>query len=189
MSDVAIRIARADDAPAMAAIYAPIVRQTHISFETEPPDGAEMARRLQATLATHPWLAAQSGGAVIGYAYARAHRARAAYRWSVDVTIYLGEAARRRGVGRALYLALFELLRRQGFRSAFAGVALPNDASVGLHEALGFEPVGVYRDVGFKLGAWRDVGWWRLGLSDSAQAPSEPAAFADLVPGLPAWLG
>ena len=184
-----IRIARADDAAQVAAIYAPIVRDTFISFETEAPDAAEMARRIETTLATHPWIVAEQDGGVIAYAYGSAHRARSAYRWSVDVTVYLAEAARGQGLGRRLYGVLLPLLARQGFRSAFAGVALPNAASVGLHEAVGFEPIGVYRDVGFKLGGWRDVGWWRLGLDESAGKPDEPVPFRDLAPGLPAVLG
>lgn len=175
-----IRVARADDAAAIAAIYAPIVRDTFISFETEPPDPAEMARRIAATLPRFPWLVAEQAGGVAGYAYAGPHRARAAYRWSVDVTVYVAADARRRGVARALYGSLFAILRRQGFRSAFAGIALPNPASQALHEAMGFAPVGIYRDVGYRQGAWRDVGWWRLGLSQEDGEPCEPCAFADL---------
>jgi L-amino acid N-acyltransferase YncA len=174
---VAVRVARVQDAEAVAAIYAPIVRDTFISFETEAPDAAEMARRIGATLATHPWLVAQdASGEVLGYAYASKHQERGAYRWSVNVTAYLAESARGQGLGRRLYSVLLPLLRRQGFRSAFAGIALPNGASVGLHEAMGFEALGVYRDVGFKLGAWRDVGWWRLALSQDDGPPAEPVA-------------
>ena len=181
MSDeTVIRIARPSDAEAIAAIYAPIVRDTAISFETEPPDAGEMARRIEATLETHPWLTAERDGAVAGYAYASQHRTRAAYRWSVDVTVYVAEQARRAGVGSALYTPLFEILRRQGFRSAFAGITQPNAGSVSLHEALGFTPVGVYRDVGFKLGAWRDVGWWGLALGHAPGQPGEPIPFAQL---------
>jgi L-amino acid N-acyltransferase YncA len=179
-----IRVAAAADAPRIAQIYAPIVRDTFISFETEPPDAAEIARRIAATLPTHPWLVAEHlDTGVIGYAYASRHQERAAYRWSANVTVYLDEAARGRGLGRRLYAVLVDLLRRQGFRSLFAGIALPNPASVALHEAVGFEPLGVYRDVGFKLGAWRDVGWWRLGLADGDGAAAEPVAFTDLDPG------
>jgi L-amino acid N-acyltransferase YncA len=175
-----VRVAETADAPAFAAIYAPIVTDTVISFETEPPSPEEMAGRIARTLADYPWLAAVRDGQVAGYAYASQHRSRAAYRWSVDVTVYVAEPARRCGVGAVLYTALNDILRRQGFRSAFAGIALPNPGSIGLHEAMGFEPVGVYRDVGFKLGAWRDVGWWRLGLSAGDETPIEPVAFRDL---------
>jgi phosphinothricin acetyltransferase len=176
--DVTLRVAEPHDAPAIAAIYAPIVRDTAISFEVEPPSPAEMATRIEATLVSHPWLVAVRDGAVAGYAYAGAHQQRAAYRWSANVTVYVAADARGGGVGRRLYAALIAILRQQGFRSAFAGITLPNPASVGLHEAVGFSPLGVYRDVGFKLGAWRDVGWWRLGLSDDQGAPAEPAPFA-----------
>jgi L-amino acid N-acyltransferase YncA len=175
-----IRTARGGDAGAFAEIYAPIVRDTFISFETEPPDAEEMARRIAGTLPTHPWLTAERDGEVLGYAYAGAHRARAAYRWSADVTVYLAASARRAGVGRALYGELISILKRQRLRSAFAGIALPNDASVGLHEAMGFEPLGVYRDVGFKLGGWRDVGWWRLTLDATTAPPDEPIPFGQL---------
>ncbi len=175
--DPALRAADPRDAAALAAIYAPIVRDTIISFETDPPGDNEMARRIAETLKTYPWLVAERGGAVVGYAYASPHRQRDAYRWSVDVTAYVDARARRSGVGRALYGGLLAVLRAQGFRSAFAGVALPNPQSVGLHEAMGFAPVGVYRDVGFKLGGWRDVGWWRAALSQGDQPPSEPIPF------------
>jgi len=154
------------------------VRETAISFEIEPPSAEDMAGRMEATLASHPWLVAVRAGDVVGYAYAGQHQQRAAYRWSVNVTAYIDGGARRAGVGTRLYAALIPILRAQGFRSAFAGVTLPNDASVGLHEAVGFKPLGVYEDVGFKLGAWRDVGWWRLPLSESAEAPAEPVPFA-----------
>ncbi|HEX3700288.1 MAG TPA: arsinothricin resistance N-acetyltransferase ArsN1 family B [Phenylobacterium sp.] len=176
-----IRAATSADAVGIAAIYAPIVEQTFISFETEPPTAAEMARRVETTIRTHPWLVFEIDGAVAAYAYAGPHRSRAAYRWSVDVTVYIAEHARRRGVGRSLYLELFDILRRQGFHMAFAGIALPNPGSVGLHEAMGFAPIGLYRDVGHKLGAWRDVGWWALELQAAAD-PVEPIPFSALEP-------
>ncbi len=175
-----IRVAQPSDADAVAAIYAPIVRDTAITFEVEPPTSQDMAGRIAATLPTHPWLVAEQDGRVVGYAYAGKHRERAAYRWSVDVSAYVDAQARREGVGRALYEKLIAILKQQGFHAAFAGIALPNDASVGLHEAVGFTPVGIYKDVGFKLGQWRDTGWWRLALSDDARAPAEPLAFAAL---------
>jgi phosphinothricin acetyltransferase len=156
------------------------VRDTFISFETEPPSALTMAERIDATQRRHPWLVATAGDEVTGYAYASDHRPRDAYRWSVDVTAYVAEAARGKGVGRRLYNSLIPMLRAQGFRGAFAGIALPNDASVGLHEAAGFQALGLYKDVGFKLGAWRDVGWWRLELSNDGAQPSEPMTFPQL---------
>ena len=180
MFEGTIRVATISDADALAAIYAPIVRDTTISFETEPPSADEMARRVAVTLPTHPWLVAEQQGEVVGYAYAGRHRDRAAYRWSVDVSAYVDANARRSGVGRALYQRLFVLLRCQGFHAAFAGIALPNSASVALHEGAGFKPVGIYKEVGFKHGKWHDVGWWRLGLSSDTGTPMEPIVFAAL---------
>lgn len=168
-----IRLARTDDAAAIAAIYAPYVLDTTISFEEDPPTAAQMAERIVATQATCPFILLEDQGEVVGYAYAGPHRARAAYRWSVDVTVYVAGHAHRRGVGRALYADLLDRLVKQGFHSAFAGIALPNDKSVGLHEALGFEHLGTYREVGFKFGRWHDVGWWRRPLNDGLPA-SDP---------------
>jgi phosphinothricin acetyltransferase len=173
-----IRVAMPADAEAVAGIYDPIVRDTAISFETVPPTPEAMAGRISRTLTTHPWLVAERDGQVVGFAYAGLHRERAAYRWSVDATVYVGAEARGAGIGRALYKPLFQILRAQNFRSVYAGIVLPNAASVGLHEAMGFTPLGVYKNVGFKQGAWRDIGWWQLDLSGSADAPQEPAPFA-----------
>ncbi|MFI4981373.1 MAG: arsinothricin resistance N-acetyltransferase ArsN1 family B [Nevskiales bacterium] len=174
---IRIREAQARDATMIAAIYAPYVRDTTVSFEVEPPAPEEMGRRLAAIGARYPWLVAEQGGRVIGYAYAGEHRSRAAYRWDVDVAVYLAADAHRRGVGRRLYLALFEVLRRLGHVNAYAGIALPNDASVGLHETLGFVPVGIYRQVGYKHGGWHDVGWWALALQAPPSNPAEPMPF------------
>jgi L-amino acid N-acyltransferase YncA len=177
---ISLRPAERRDAEAIAAIYAPVVRDTVFSFETVPPSAEIMAERIEATQRRHPWLVATVGDEVTGYAYASEHRQRAAYQWSVDVTVYVAEIARGKGVGRRLYGGLLPMLRTQGFRGAFAGIALPNDASVGLHEAVGFQSLGVYKDVGFKLGAWRDVGWWRLALASGDTPPSEPMTFQQL---------
>ncbi|HVN83584.1 MAG TPA: arsinothricin resistance N-acetyltransferase ArsN1 family B [Candidatus Binatia bacterium] len=173
-----IRLAAADDAAAIQAIYAPIVRDTAISFEVDPPSVDEMRRRIDKTIVRWPWLVCERDGEVCGYVYASQHRERAAYRWSVDVTVYIHERARRCGVGRALYTSLFKLLALQGYANAYAGITLPNAGSVGLHERLGFTPVGVYRTVGYKLGAWHDVGWWQLGVQAAATAPEPPLDLA-----------
>ncbi|HYF28340.1 MAG TPA: GNAT family N-acetyltransferase [Baekduia sp.] len=162
----------AADGAACAAIYAPSVQDGVASFEAVPPGPEEMAERIASAAAQHAFLVCEdAGGRVAGFASAVPHRQRAAYRWSVDVAIYVGAGDRREGTGRALYEALFGLLRRQGLRWACAGITLPNEASVGLHEALGFQPVGIYREIGFKHGAWRDVGWWQLELTPAGDGP------------------
>ena len=171
-----IRHAEPDrDAAACAAIYAPSVTDGVASLEERAPEAHEMADRIRIISRTHPWLVAEIDGEVAGYAYGSLHHERAAYRWTADVTVYISAAHQRRGVGRALYGALFGLLERQGFHEVCAGVTLPNDASVGLHEALGFRPVGVYRDVAFKFGRWYSVGWWQMSLRPrpDGTAPAE----------------
>jgi len=163
------------DAAGCAAIYAPHVEASATSFEERAPSAEEMAGRIERTSATHPWLVAKRAGELLGYAYACAHRERPAYRWAADVSVYVADSHRRRGIGRALYGELIERLRLQRFRVACAGITLPSEASVQLHERLGFEPVGVYRGIGWKAGAWRDVGWWQLELApDSDEPPAEP---------------
>jgi phosphinothricin acetyltransferase len=174
-----IRLAGPGDAAQVAAIYAPHVTGASTSFEYAPPDAAEMAARIASTLAHMPYLVLETGSEVLGFAYASKHRERAAYQWSVDVSVYVRPDAHRRGVGRALYESLFALLRLQGFYAAHAGITLPNPASVGLHEALGFRPVGVYRSVGFKRGAWHDVGWWQLPLRERTGTPDPPRSLAE----------
>lgn len=175
-----IRTATPEDAAEIAAIYAPIVRDTVISFETTPPDETEMAARIAKTLVDYPWLVGMIDGRVAGYVYAGQHRARAAYRWSCDVTVYVHDDFRRRGVGSALYRALFDILKRQQFHVAWAGITLPNPGSVAVHEAVGFEHIGTYREVGHKFGAWRDVGWWRRPIGNPDREPREPVAFSNL---------
>src|SRR5262245_39478674 len=157
-----IRLARESDADALAAIYGPIVESTAISFETIVPDAHEMARRVNETLRSHPWLICDLDSRVIGYAYATKHRLRGAYQWSVDTSVYTDGRYRRQGVGQGLYRSLVGILAAQGFFNAYAGIALPNPASVALHESVGFRALGVYRRVGYKLGRWHDVGWWQL---------------------------
>ncbi|HZE04956.1 MAG TPA: arsinothricin resistance N-acetyltransferase ArsN1 family B [Solirubrobacteraceae bacterium] len=163
------------DAAACAAIYAPSVTAGVASLEERAPDAHELADRIRIIQRTHPWLVAEIDGEIAGYVYASRHRERAAYRWSADVTVYIADGRQRRGIGRALYEALFELLIRQGIYEACAGITLPNDASVGLHESLGFVPVGVYRDIAYKFGTWRSVGWWQKTLRDrrDGEVPDE----------------
>jgi phosphinothricin acetyltransferase len=175
-SQAFIRAADPDrDAAACAAIYAPHVEGSAVSFEERAPDAAELAARIRRLSATHPWLVADLGEEVVGYAYACAHRERPAYRWAADVSVYVAADRVGQGIGRRLYTELFERLRRQRFRLACAGITLPNPASVALHESLGFALVGVSRGIGWKQGAWRDVGWWQLELAPAGdQRPREP---------------
>lgn len=174
-----VRQARDGDAAACAAIYAPYVRETTISFETEPPSVAVMAQRIVSARRSHGWLVLVDDGRVVGYAYGGPYKERPAYRWSVEVSVYLERGHRRRGGGRMLYQALFAHLADRGFRTAVAGMTLPNDASAGLHAALGFEPIGVLRRIGWKHGAWHDVAWLQrpIGPPDpgpAGEVPPEP---------------
>ncbi|HSQ99335.1 MAG TPA: GNAT family N-acetyltransferase [Sphingomicrobium sp.] len=177
---VIIRAAMAADSVSIAAIYRPYVVGSRISFEEEAPDPQEIARRLASPL--HPWLVAEEDGRVLGYASTSPMRGRRAYRWSVETGIYLDEAAQGRGIGRQLLAAHLDLLERQGFVTAIAGIALPNPASVALHEKLGFRLSGVERGVGFKLGEWVDVGRWQRDLAARTGTPGEPLAWSSLSP-------
>ncbi len=161
-----IRLARAEDAAGVLEIYAPIVRSSPTSFELEPPTCEVMAQRMRQTLTWHPWLVLESErpGSLAGYAYASVFRARPAYRWTTEVSVYVHEEARGRGVARALYAALFRVLARQGLRTVIGGISLPNPASVRLHESMGFRPVGRFEHVGYKFDAWHTVGFWSLDL-------------------------
>lgn len=156
-----VRPALASDAESCRAIYAPYVTDSWISFEDSVPGVAEMAQRIADYGQSHGWLVADADGGVAGYAYGSPHRTRGAYRTSCDVAVYVDPAFARRGVGKLLYGALLPLLLGKGYHAAFAGIALPNSASIALHQACGFTPVGIYREVGWKLGGWRDVGWWQ----------------------------
>lgn len=180
---IALRPARAEDAAAIAAIYAPHVLAGIASFETEAPDAAAIARRMAAAGGRYPWLVATAdpaAGDVLAFAYASASSDRPAYRWTVETTIYVADAAQHRGAGRQLYAALLATLRAQGFTQAIARIALPNNASIALHEALGFHPAGVLRAVGWKGGRWIDVGQWQCEVAQPATPPGEARPFADV---------
>jgi L-amino acid N-acyltransferase YncA len=179
--DVLVRLADPDrDGAAVAAIYRPSVEGGLASFEEVAPDSGEMAGRIRATLERTPWLVAEEEGRVIGYAYAGTHHDRPGYRWAVNISVYVADAARGRGVGRRLYDELLAILARQGFVNVYAGITLPNPASVALHEGLGMRRIGVYERVGFKMGAWRDVAWYGLRLADPAGVPPEPIPLPEL---------
>ncbi len=169
-----LRSAAPADAAAIQTIYAPYVRDTCISFETEPPSIEEMRLRIEKILPRWPWLVCEEEGKVVAYAYAGEHRSRAAFRWAVEVAVYVRQDQHRRGHGRRLYARLLSLLRQQGFYHAYAAIYVPNPASVALHEAVGFQPCARFPKIGFKLGEWRDVGWWHLALQPLPPAPAEP---------------
>ena len=172
MSRVVLRDATPGDAAAVLAIYAPYVEETAISFERVPPDVATMRERIAQRLASHAWLVAERGGRLVGYAYAGPFAVRAAYRLAAEVSVYVDREAGRGGIGRALYEALIDRLRERGMHTAIGIIALPNEASVALHERLGFRHVGTFREIGAKFGRWHDVGWWQLMLGEDA-APGD----------------
>lgn len=161
------------DAEAIAAIYAPFALHTAVTFDETPPSSVDFAARIAQLLQTHAYLVAEDELGVAGYAYGGSHRERAAYRWTTEVSVYLHERARRQGLGRALYGRLLPALAARNYCLALAGITLPNDASVALHEACGFTPVGVYRGIGWKAGAWRDVAWYQKRLAPGDRGPAE----------------
>ncbi|MCI0334486.1 MAG: N-acetyltransferase family protein [Planctomycetes bacterium] len=181
---VEIRVATPQDARGILAIYAPFCTSSHVSFEVVPPTEEQMRERVARITRKYPWLIGEVDGEVDGevggYVYASQHRERAAYRWAVDVAVYVAESQQRRNLGRALYSTLFAILREQGYFQAYAGIALPNAGSVGLHEAVGFQPVTVFPNVGYKLGRWLDVGWWQLQLRSEIDNPPDPRPFREI---------
>lgn len=174
-----VRVATVGDAEAIANIYAPIVEETHLSFETTPPSTDEIAARIRNTLERFPWIVFEDDGAVVGYSYAGVHNDRPAYQWGADVSVYVSANARREGIARRLYQSLFDLLRGQGYYSVYAVIALPNPPSVALHETLGFEQVGIYEQAGYKCGEWHDVGHWERSIQPRESDPLPPIPFAE----------
>jgi L-amino acid N-acyltransferase YncA len=168
------RAATSDDAAAIADIYAPFVSQSAVSFETEPPDEAAMRARIEAGGGLYPWLVGEEDRTILGYAYAARFRDRPAYRFTVETSVYLRADAAGRGFGRRLYEPLLAMLEAQGFTQAIAAITLPNEASIRLHERLGFETAGTYRQVGWKFGVWHDVGLWQRALAKAGSPPVEP---------------
>lgn len=178
-----LRIAEARDASRIAEIYRPYVEETSITFEEEAPSAADMEGRIAKVGASYPWLVAEEDGEVLGYAYASKHRERAAYRWSLETSIYIERESRGRGLGCALYGALIPILREMGIESLYGGITLPNPRSVAIHARFGFEPLCTFARVGFKRGAWHDVGWMALrlrGAEAAGAAPQEPIPFPEL---------
>lgn len=171
---VTVRFVEPSDAAAIRAIYAPYCESTYVSFEIVAPSIAEMTNRIRRISSRYPWLVCDVDGELVGYVYASQHGERAAYRWAVDVAVYVDARFQRCGIGRGLYTALFSVLQEQGYFKAYAGITLPNEKSVGLHEAVGFRQAGVFPHVGYKLGKWLDVGWWQRELQPEATLPDEP---------------
>jgi L-amino acid N-acyltransferase YncA len=181
-----IRLATPDDAEDILRIYGPICAESAITFDVTPPPVDVLRDDIARVTREFPWLIFERDGVVAGYAYASRHRDRLAYQWAVTISIYLDPAHHRQGIGRRLYKALLALLELQGFYTAYAGITMPNDPSVGLHESFGFKLIGFYTDVGFKLGKWLDVGWWGLALRPPSEEPVPPAPLQELI-GTPAF--
>ncbi|MFN8291093.1 MAG: N-acetyltransferase family protein [Chitinophagaceae bacterium] len=177
---VIIRTAIPSDAAELLSIYRPYIENTSITFETETPSLDSFAQRIENYLRFFPWLVCEVNGRVAGYAYAARHRERTAYQWSVESSVYVHEDYLRAGVAAALYTALFEIMKRQGIRNVYAVINLPNDRSVAFHEKLGFRYFATYEQVGYKLGKWKNVGWWRLVINDFTAEPDAPINFSSL---------
>jgi len=180
---VSFRLATPDDAAACVALYAPYVRETSITFEYEVPTAADFRQRIETVLKLAPWLLAvetgPGGEKLLGYAYGGTWRTRVAYRWVVETAIYVDKGVRGRGIGKALYGALMDLLRLQGFCRALGGITIPNPESIALHEKLGFKFVGTFPSCGWKQGTWWDVGFWDLELQEQSGAMEETRSVAD----------
>ncbi len=175
-----IRIATPEDAAGILDIYAPYISNTSFTFETDIPSIEEFAARIKAYLINWPWLVAETNGKITGYAYASIHRERTAYQWSVESSVYIHDDFQMGGLGRVLYTTLFEILKRQGFNNMYAVINLPNDKSVAFHERLGFQYFATYEKVGYKLGKWKNVGWWRLSVNEYGDEPAAPIKFSEL---------
>ncbi|MFD2573804.1 arsinothricin resistance N-acetyltransferase ArsN1 family B [Spirosoma soli] len=176
-----IRFATPADTSQILAIYAPYIINSVITFEYEVPAVNDFAARMQTIQQQLPYLVAEVDGRILGYAYASKHRDRIAYQWSVDTSVYIHPDGQRQGIGRRLYTVLFDLLRRQGYYNAYAGITIPNPGSEALHRSFGFKPVGVYTNVGYKFDKWHDVIWLQLTLQPYASNPSDPVPIGDLV--------
>ena len=175
-----IRLATAQDSAGLLKIYGPFVENTAVSFECAVPEEAEFSKRINTVLEKLPWLVCEIGGEIVGYAYASMHKARAAYDWSVDTSVYVDPAHHGKHIGTALYTALFNLLRVQGYINAYAGITQPNAKSNGLHASFGFVPIGVYHHVGYKLGAWHDVKRLELTLCELPTNPARPKTMDEI---------
>lgn len=177
-----IRLATPEDAEHLLAIYGPFCEEdSPVSFESGAPTLYEMEQRIDKVLARYPWLVYEDEDVIAGYAYASSHGDRAGYRWSVDTSVYIKPEMHRRGIARSLYTSLLAILRLQGYVNAYAGISLPNSPSVALHAATGFQPVGIYRQVGYKGGTWHDVAWMQLQLQPRQSPPAEPTPLHTII--------
>lgn len=177
---ISIRIANPSDAKAILEIYGPYIKNTSLTFETEIPSERIFADRIEKYLQKWPWLVCEMDGVITGYAYASLYRERTAYQWSVECSVYIHDDFHQSGIGKALYASLFEILKRQGFNNVYAVINLPNDKSVAFHEKCGFTHFATYEKVGYKLGQWKNVGWWRLIINEFGHEPAAPVLFASL---------
>lgn len=184
MSAVEVRPARPEDASALLAIYGPYVRGTAISFEARVPGEEEFSRRIADGLERYPWIVCMIHDQVAGYVYAGKHREREAYQWCCESSVYIRDEHKGMGLGVALYGLLFQCLRMQGMKNVYAAITLPNEASVRLHEKCGFRQFATFENIGFKLGAWQNVGWWKLQLSEYDLKPPPPLRFSELEPAI-----
>jgi L-amino acid N-acyltransferase YncA len=175
-----IRLAQPGDAVGILSIYGPYIEKTSLTFETEIPGVEEFETRITTYLQNWPWLVCEKDGEITGYAYASRYRERTAYQWSVECSVYIHDDHHRTGIAKALYSALFDILRKQGYRNVYAVINLPNDQSVAFHEHCGFRYFATYEQVGYKLGKWKNVGWWRLVLNEFGDEPEAPIKFPDL---------
>lgn len=175
-----IRIASTDDSEPILKIYAPYIENTSYTFETEVPPVDSFKERISSYLQNWPWLVCEIDGVIAGYAYGSRHRERVAYQWSVESSVYVHDDYQRMGVARALYTALIDILKLQGFRNLYAVINLPNDKSVSFHEKSGFEYFATYKNVGYKLGRWKNVGWWQLQLNEYSMEPKPPVKFSEI---------
>jgi phosphinothricin acetyltransferase len=183
-----LRLATSADSKAILDIYAPYIQNTSFTFETEVPSLKEFSERITAYLNNWPWLVCEINGKIAGYAYATKYRERTAYQWCVESSIYIQDDFQKAGVGKSLYSALFEILKKQGFNNVYAVINLPNEKSVAFHEKLGFHYFATYEKVGYKLGKWKNVGWWGLSINEYVDEPAAPIKFSELdkefLPGL-----
>lgn len=175
-----IRVATARDAAAILQIYGPYITDTSYTFEIEIPTEESFAERINDYLHTYPWLVCEIDGVLAGYAYGSKHRERIAYQWSAECSVYVHDDFHREGVGTALYSALIEILKLQQFRNLYAVINLPNEKSVAFHEKMGFEYFATYKHVGYKLGKWKNVGWWQLQLNEYSLEPEPPIKFSEM---------